>query len=204
MTKKNFYPSKGHLTYLLLWLSGLAFVAACSPKTTQSVQMLKTLQDQKAQQLTTDDKGYIVQIGQKSPLPATLTLTDGSILQPADLNGKVVVLQFTASWCGVCRQEMPHLEREVWQTYKDKGLLLIGIDRDEPLDKVKAFAEQMKVTYPMALDPGADIFGLFADKKSGVTRNIVIDKQGNIAYLTRLYDEKEFSDMVQVIELLLK
>eukprot|EP01132_Coremiostelium_polycephalum_P014988 gene14988-18149_t len=125
-----------------------------------------------------DDRGYIVK----------------------QLRGKIVILQFTASWCGVCRKEMPHLETEVWQAYKNKNVVLIGVDRDEPLEKVQKFAKDMKITYPLALDPGADIFGLFALKQSGVTRNVVIDQKGKIVYLTRLYNTEEFNQMVKVID----
>ncbi len=56
----------------------------------------------------------------------------------------------------------------------------------------------------MALDPGAEIFAKFANKRSGVTRNVVIDKEGNIAFLTRLYDKKEFKAMKKKINELLK
>ncbi len=149
-----------------------------------------------------DSRGFIVKVGDMVP-GFIMRLDDGSVLNINDLRGKVVVLQFTASWCSVCRKEMPHLEREVWQAFKDKDFVLIGVDRDEPLDVVKKFKKQMNVTYPFALDTGADIFGLFADKKSGVTRNVVIDKNGKIVFLTRLYDKKEFAEMVKKIDELL-
>lgn len=116
------------------------------------------------------------------------------------MRGKVVVLQFTASWCSVCRKEMPHLETDVWKAYQNKNVVLIGVDRDEPLEKVQKFYKDMQISYPLALDPGADIFGRFANKKSGVTRNVVIDKTGKIVYLTRLYDTEEFNQMVKVID----
>ena len=61
----------------------------------------------------------------------------------------------------------------------------------------------MGTTYPLALDPGANIFGLFADKESGVTRNVVIDQSGKIVFLTRLFEEKEYKKMLAVIESLL-
>lgn len=144
------------------------------------------------------DTGYIVKIGDRAP-EVSLKLTTGETLHLSDLKGSVVVLQFTASWCSVCRKEMPHLETEVWLPNKDKDFLLIGVDYDEPLEKVVAFKEQMKITYPMALDPGADIFARYAEKQSGVTRNVVIDKDGTIAFLTRLYDVNEFNRMKEVI-----
>ncbi|WP_298735465.1 TlpA disulfide reductase family protein [uncultured Chitinophaga sp.] len=156
-----------------------------------------------ADQAAIDTRGYIVKTGDKAPADFQLVYADGRKTTLRELQGKVVVLQFTASWCKVCREEMPHLEKDVWQAYKDKNLVLIGVDRDEPLEKVQQFQQDMSITYPLALDPGADIFGRFADKKAGVTRNVVIDKQGNIAFLTRLYDPAEFKEMVKVIEGLL-
>ena len=150
------------------------------------------------------DYGYIVKIGQQMP-EIVMVLTDGKKVTTTDLKGKAVMLQFTASWCSVCRKEMPHIENEIWQKHKNnKYFALYGIDMDEPLEKVKKFADDMKITYPLALDPGAEIFYTFAAKGAGVTRNVIIDKNGKIVYLTRLYKEDEFNEMKEVIELLLK
>jgi peroxiredoxin len=82
---------------------------------------------------------------------------------------------------------------------KEQGLLVIGIDRDEPEETVKKFAADMKITYPLALDPGAEIFGLFAEKEAGVTRNVIIDRDGKIIFLTRLFEREEFDRMKEVI-----
>ena len=148
--------------------------------------------------------GYIVKQGDNMP-EIEFKLTDGSTVKTSDIKGKVVMLQFTASWCSVCRKEMPHIEKEIWQKHKsNKDFALFGMDMDEPLDKVKKFASDMKITYPLALDPGGDIFYTFAAKGAGVTRNIIVDKNGKIAYLTRLYKIDEFNEMKEVIELLLK
>ena len=149
-----------------------------------------------------DSRGYIVNIGDTAP-NFTMKYTTGEKITLTDLRGKVVVLQFTASWCSVCRKEMPHLEKDVWQQFKEKGLVLVGIDRDEPIETVIQFQKDMGTTYPLALDPGAEIFGLFADKNSGVTRNVVIDQQGKIVFLTRLFEEKEYNQMIEAIKSLL-
>ena len=149
-----------------------------------------------------DERGYIVKVGDESP-DFKMQLIDGNTITKKDLIGKVAVLQFTASWCSVCRKEMPHLEKDVWQKFKAKDFILIGVDRDEPLDVVQEFTKEIKVTYPMALDPGADIFALFAAREAGVTRNIVIDQTGKIVFLTRLFDEKEFKAMIAKIDALL-
>jgi peroxiredoxin len=144
------------------------------------------------------DNGYLVKVGDKAP-DFTIKEAGGSSYRLADLKGKVVMLQFTASWCSVCRKEMPFIEKEIWQEKKSDGLMVIGIDRDESLDKVLKFKKDIGVTYPLALDPGADIFGLFADKEAGVTRNVIIDRSGKIIFLTRLYERKEFDEMKKTI-----
>ena len=154
------------------------------------------------QSQTADEHGFVIKIGDVWP-DKSIQLTDGTVLRKNDLLGKVVMLQFTASWCSVCRKEMPHLESDIWLPNKDKDFILIGVDYDEPIEKVIAFKEKMKTTYPMALDPGAEIFAQFAKKRSGVTRNVVIDQEGNIVFLTRLYDKDEFNAMKKKIEELL-
>lgn len=150
-----------------------------------------------------DNRGYIVKVGQACP-DFELTLQDGTKTSLKELNGKIVMLQFTASWCGVCRREMPHIENEIWQEYKDQGLVLIGVDRGEPLEKVKAFAKTMKITYPLALDQDESVFQMFALPKAGVTRNILIDRTGKIVYLTRLFNEKEFNGLKTKIKELME
>ncbi len=151
-----------------------------------------------------DSVGYIVKLGQVAP-DFTCTLTDGKEVKLSDLRGKVVMLQFTASWCGVCRKEMPFIEKDIWQKHKDNAnFALIGIDRDEPVETVLKFAETTGVTYPLALDPGADIFAKYAVRDAGITRNVLIDKDGTIVMMTRLYKEDEFASLVQKIDEMLK
>lgn len=150
------------------------------------------------------DYGYIVKIGQQIP-DFDLTTTDGKTIRMADLKGKVVMLQFTASWCSVCRKEMPHIEADIWKKYKkNKNFALYGIDLDEPKDVVEKFAKQIPVTYPLALDPKGGIFYQFAEKGAGVTRNVIVDQTGKIVYMTRLYKKEEFQEMKKVIADLLK
>ena len=149
-----------------------------------------------------DERGYLVNVGEMAP-DFTMQYTSGKKVKLSELRGQVVVLQFTASWCSVCRKEMPHLEKDVWQAFKDEGVVIIGVDRDEPLETVLNFQKEIGTTYPLALDPDANIFGLFADKNAGVTRNVVIDQNGKIVFLTRLFEEKEYQEMLEKIKSLL-
>ena len=154
--------------------------------------------------LQADSTGYIVKVGNMAP-DFTVTLTDGKSVSLSALRGKVVMLQFTASWCGVCRKEMPFIEKDIWLKHKNNPeFALIGIDRDEPLDKVLAFAKTTGVTYPLGLDPGADIFAKYALRNSGITRNVLLDSDGKIVKLTRLYNEEEFASLVRQIDEMLK
>lgn len=147
-----------------------------------------------------DSVGYIVRVGDIAP-ELEMELTDGQKVKLSDLRGKVVMLQFTASWCGVCRKEMPFIESDIWQKHKaNPNFALYGVDRDEPVETVKAFAEKTGVTYPLALDPGADHFAKYADRKAGITRNVLIDKTGKIVMLTRLYNEEEFTTLCKKID----
>jgi peroxiredoxin len=150
------------------------------------------------------DYAYIVKVGQQIP-DFSMTTTDGKIIRVADLKGKVLMLQFTASWCGVCRKEMPHIEAEIWKEHKNNpNFALFGIDLDEPKEVVEKFAKQIPITYPLALDPKGGIFYQFAEKGAGVTRNVIVDKTGKIVFMTRLYKEEEFQEMKKVIAELLK
>lgn len=144
------------------------------------------------------EHNYLVKVGDTAP-DFTIREAGGKTYKLSDLRGKVVMLQFTASWCGVCRKEMPFIEEEIWIPGKKQGLAVIGIDRDEPEETVKKFAADMKITYPLALDPGAEIFGLYAEKQAGVTRNVIIDRNGKIIFLTRLFEREEFDGMKKII-----
>lgn len=149
---------------------------------------------------TPDENGYIVFEGDECP-DFKIKMTDGREIQLSSLRGKVVMLQFTASWCGVCRKEMPFIESDIWQKHKDNpDFMLIAIDRDEPLETVLKFAETTKITYPIGLDPGADIFAKFAVRDAGITRNVLIDREGKIIKRTRLFNQEEFASLVKAID----
>ena len=145
-----------------------------------------------------NNRGYKVKVGDSCP-DFSMELLDGTTITKKCLLGKVSVIQFTASWCGVCRKEMPHLETQVWQEFKDEDFILLGVYLKESKEKTTTFIEEMQVTYPIALDTNGQLFEQFTLAKAGVTRNIVLDRNGKIIFLTRLFDKVEFNQMIEVI-----
>lgn len=179
-------------------------MSACAGQGKANKEAVADSAEVKMDSIIADSTGYIVKVGDMAP-DFTITLTDGKQVSLSSLRGKVVMLQFTASWCGVCRKEMPFIEKDIWLKNKSNSdFALIGIDRDEPLEKVLAFAKSTGVTYPLGLDPGADIFAKYALIDAGITRNVLIDREGRIVKLTRLYNEEEFASLVNQIDAMLK
>ncbi len=151
-----------------------------------------------------EDRGYIVKVGDMAP-DFELTMDNGKTIHLSELRGKVVMLQFTASWCGICRKEMPHIESDIWLRHKDnKDFVLVGIDREETPEKVVLLREVTKITYPLAYDTTGDVFRLYAHPNAGITRNVLVDREGKIVLLTRKFEEQEFKALCSKIDELLK
>jgi len=107
----------------------------------------------------------------------TLTDLDGKSWTLKDLRGKVVALNFWATWCPPCRKEMPDLEA-LYRQFKEQGLVILAIS-DESADKVRPFIAQQQVTYPILLDPGRKVNELF--EINGIPKTFVYDRSGKLA-----------------------
>lgn len=195
--------------FLMACLSVFVLMSCTGNKTDNKEQTNEELNSEallegEASENADDERGYIVKVGDMAP-DFEMTLSNGERVQLSSLRGKVVMLQFTASWCGVCRKEMPYIESDIWAKHKDNAdFALYGIDREEPVEKINELIEKTGVTYPIGLDPEAEIFKLYAEEKAGITRNVIIDRDGRIVMLTRLFEMDEFNEMVQVIDGLLE
>ena len=105
---------------------------------------------------------------------------------------------------------MPFIEKEIWQKHKkNDDFILIALTKDSDTrpqrkKEIKLLIDKTGVTYPIKTDFNSEIFQLFAEKKAGVTRNIIINQKGEIEFLTRLFDHDEFNEMKMVIDRLLK
>lgn len=109
--------------------------------------------------------------------PFTLTTFSGETYTLDKLRGKIVVLNFWASWCGPCRDEAPALEA-VWQRYKEKGVVLLGIAYTDTERDARAFIAEFKQTYPNGLDIGTRISSDYRIR--GVPETFIIDRTGQI------------------------
>ena len=146
-----------------------------------------------------------VKIGDLAP-DFTLNYLNGNSKKLSELKGKIIMLQFTASWCSVCNKEMPFIEKEIWQKNKDNpDFILVAIDLKEDSKTIKKLIKSVGISYPILYDKEGTIFEKYAEKDAGVTRNILIDKKGKIVFLTRLFERNEFDKLkIKIAELLNK
>ena len=189
---------------IIALFAAAVLVASCGGnKKAAEQEIVQPVVENEVAGLVVYENEYIVKVGDVAP-DFTLQLTDGSTFTLSEQRGKVVMLQFTAGWCGVCRKEMPHIENEIWQPNKENAdFVLVGIDREEELEDILPFIQEVGTTYPIAMDTNADVFAQYALRESGITRNILIDREGKIVMLTRLFKEDEFAALVEKINTML-
>lgn len=188
-------------TFLFIMLSGM-MLASCggSNSNTATVKAEEVAGATEKRDTIVYENEYIVKVGDIAP-DFTLEMIDGTKFTLSEQRGKVVMLQFTAGWCGICRSEMPHIEKDIWQRHKDNpNFVLVGIDREEPKEEIIPFIEAVGTTYPIAMDTNADVFASYALRSSGITRNVLIDREGKIVMLTRKFKEEEFASLVKMID----
>ena len=186
---------------IAIFAAALAIFTACN--NTHKKSEAPATEQVEAQDTIVYEHQYLVKVGDMAP-DFTLKYTDGTEFTLSQQRGKVVMLQFTASWCGICRGEMPHIESRIWQPHKDNAdFVLVGVDREESREVVEEYTAKLGTTYPMLLDENGDAFASYALRKSGITRNVLIDRDGRIVKLTRRFVEPEFNDLVSTIDSLL-
>ena len=186
---------------IAIFAAALAIFTACN--NTHKKSEVPATEQVEAQDTIVYEHQYLVKVGDMAP-DFTLKYTDGTEFTLSQQRGKVVMLQFTASWCGICRGEMPHIESRIWQPHKnDADFVLVGVDREEPREVVEEYTAQLGTTYPMLLDEKGDVFASYALRKSGITRNVLINRDGRIVKLTRRFVEPEFNELVSTIDSLL-
>lgn len=157
-----------------------------------------------AQAQSQDDevaKTTIVKKGDKAP-DFTVEMVDGSKIQLSKLKGKVVLVNFWATWCPPCREELKHVQKQIIDHFKGKDFVFLPISRGEKKEVVEAFRKKMNYTFPMGLDPKQSIYKLYA--QNYIPRNFVVGKDGKVIYLSVGYTPEEFAEMIATIDATLK
>jgi peroxiredoxin len=143
----------------------------------------------------------LTKVGQQVPEFDWATL-DGQKFDTKMLHGKVVLVNFFATWCGPCMEEMPHLQKDIFQKFKDKNFVMVSIGREHNDAELKEFQKKREFTIPIAADPQRKIYGRFATQY--IPRNYVIAADGKIAFQSVGYTQEEFKKMIEVIDKELK
>ena len=132
-----------------------------------------------------DDLGAAKQLAVGGePIPFEVKDLDGQPLSLAQYKGKVVLLDFWATWCGPCRQEMPNVKR-IYKKYNDQGFEIVGISLDSQLGQVQSYLKKNEVAWPQHFDGQGWKNGVAQKYKvSSIPATYLIDRQGKIRYKT--------------------
>lgn len=124
-------------------------------------------------------------------------------IKPADLKGKVVLINLFATWCGPCQTELAEVQETLWPKYKDnQDFLLLVIGREHTDEQLQKYNERKQFTFPLYPDPKREVFSLFAEKY--IPRAYLFDKEGKLIYSSVGYTEEEFQILMTTIESALK
>ncbi len=134
--------------------------------------------------------------------PFRIPTPNGKSIKLADYRGKVVFLNFWATWCPPCKEEMPAVER-LYQRYKDLGLVVLAVSVDaEGAEAVSPFMKEYKFTFPVGLDPKMSLAAEYAVR--GLPSSFFVDKDGNLAAMVIGPREWDSKTAHALVELLLK
>ncbi len=143
------------------------------------------------------DNTTLTKIGDKAPVFSCTTI-DGQPFDLSSMKGKIVIINFFATWCGPCNSELPVLQKNIWEKYKNnKSFRLIILGREHSAQEVSDFVKAKSFTMPFAPDPGREIFKLYATQS--IPRNVIVGKDGKIIFQSIGYTEPEFKKIEKIL-----
>ena len=147
------------------------------------------------------EKETLLKVGDDVP-EFVVEMFDGQKIDIKDLKGKVVLINFWATWCPPCQEELKRVQKEIIDRFKGKDFVFLAISREETKEQVKKFRDRNGYTFPMGLDPERKIYSKFAT--ASIPRNFIIDKKGKIVEIEVGYTKESFAKMIEKLEKLLK
>ena len=144
----------------------------------------------------------LVKLNQQVP-EFSFTNKDGKSIKLSDYKGKVILINFFATWCGPCMKEMPFIQKDLWEKLKNNDkFIILSFGRDHSQEEVNKFIETKKFTFPIFADKRKSIYNLFATKY--IPRNYLIDSNGTVIYASTGFTTDDFAKLVNQIDVLLK
>jgi peroxiredoxin len=139
-------------------------------------------------------------VGPGTAAPAfQLPAAAGNPVGLGDLKGQVVLINFWASWCGPCRQEMPVLE-QMYRKYKAAGFTLLGVNVEPKSNDAVGFLKSTPVSFPILFDTESKVSNLY--EVSGMPSTVIVDRKGKVRYIHHGYkpgDESEYLDQIRTL-----
>ncbi|HAM09133.1 MAG: hypothetical protein A2X05_02565 [Bacteroidetes bacterium GWE2_41_25] len=143
------------------------------------------------------DSTTLTKTGDMAPAFKCRTI-DGKSLDISKLKGKVIMLNFFATWCPPCNLELPVLQKKIWEKHgTDPDFVLIILGREHSEKEIRDFVTKKNFTMPFAPDPKREVFSLYATQN--IPRNVIIGKDGRILYQSTGFSEEQFTIIEELV-----